>query len=128
MTTADMRSLVREARAFERAQSLLEKNERMRRSLNAMLRRGADARWVEEQRAELTAARRTLQMQAQEWQKAHERLNCIVMGAQDEMIRCILSRYYLHGDSWQQVAAHVGGGNSPDGVRKLAARYLASLH
>ena len=83
---------------------------------------------LEQQRAELAAARRTLQRQAQEWEKAHERLNCIVMGAQDEMIRCILSRYYLHGDSWQQVAAHIGGGNSPDGVRKLAARYLASLH
>ncbi len=42
----------------------------------------------------------------------------------DGYIRAILSLRYLEGLTWGQVAMRLGGGNSPDGVRMAARRFL----
>lgn len=42
----------------------------------------------------------------------------------DAQTREIVVLRYVNGLPWQQVAASVGGGNTADSVRKVAARYL----
>ena len=43
----------------------------------------------------------------------------------DEYIRAIVTYRFLRGMSWQQVAFRIGGGISPDGVRKAYQRYFS---
>ena len=42
----------------------------------------------------------------------------------DPLLRLALSLKYINGLDWEQVAAHIGGGNTPDGIRKFCERYL----
>ena len=42
----------------------------------------------------------------------------------DSLIRQIISLRYINGLTWNQVAAHIGGNNTADSVRKMAERYL----
>ena len=42
----------------------------------------------------------------------------------DSLIRQIISLRYINGLTWEQVAAHIGGNNTADSVRKAAERFL----
>jgi len=42
----------------------------------------------------------------------------------DSLIRQIISLKYVDGLTWEQVAASIGGGNTPDSVRKMCNRFL----
>ncbi|MBQ7411932.1 MAG: hypothetical protein IJW10_03390 [Clostridia bacterium] len=42
----------------------------------------------------------------------------------DPLLRLALSLKYINGLDWEQVAVHIGGGNSPDAIRKCCERYL----
>ncbi len=52
------------------------------------------------------------------------RLNRYIQGIDDSEIRMIFSLRYVNGLSWQQIAFSIGGGNSEDGVKKKAYRFL----
>lgn len=52
------------------------------------------------------------------------RLNRYIQGLGDSEMRMILSLRYVNGLSWQQIAFSIGGGNSEDGVKKKAYRFL----
>jgi len=43
----------------------------------------------------------------------------------DSLIRQIISLRYINGLTWEQVAAHIGGNNTADSVRKATERFLA---
>lgn len=45
-------------------------------------------------------------------------------GIDDSYTRLIFSMRFIDGFSWQKIALTVGGGNSPDGMRKVVIRYL----
>lgn len=45
-------------------------------------------------------------------------------GIDDSYTRLIFSLRFIDGFSWQKIALTVGGGNSPDGMRKVVIRYL----
>ena len=42
----------------------------------------------------------------------------------DPLVRLIVSLRYVNGLEWEQVAAHIGGGNTQESVRKTCQRYL----
>ncbi|MEG2896583.1 MAG: sigma-70 family RNA polymerase sigma factor [Niameybacter sp.] len=52
------------------------------------------------------------------------RLNRYIQGIEDSEMRMILSLRYVNALSWDQVAYSIGGGNSEDGVKKKAYRFL----
>lgn len=42
----------------------------------------------------------------------------------DALVRLALSLRFINGLEWEQVALHIGGGNTADGIRKLCHRFL----
>lgn len=44
----------------------------------------------------------------------------------DPLLRLALSLKYINGLEWEQVASHIGGGNTGDAIRKACERYLKS--
>ena len=44
----------------------------------------------------------------------------------DPLLRLALSLKYINGLEWEQVALHIGGGNTAEGIRKCCERYLKS--
>jgi len=42
----------------------------------------------------------------------------------DSLIRQIITLRYVNGLTWDQVAAHIGGGNTADSLRKMHDRFL----
>ena len=127
MTTKEMKTLVATARSYERSQLWMEKVLRMERKLEEMERLGAEGEWLEEQRRLLELQRAQTQYLRVTAREAHERLQQIFGGITDDYIYQLLSRHYLQGHSWLNIARHFGGGNTPDSVRKAASRYLAKL-
>ena len=54
----------------------------------------------------------------------YNRLCRFVDGIEDSLMRQIISLRYINGYNWMQVAMHIGGGNTPDGVRKAHDRFI----
>jgi hypothetical protein len=52
------------------------------------------------------------------------RLNRYIQSIDDSEMRMILALRYVNGLSWRQIAFSMGGGNTEDGVKKTAYRYL----
>lgn len=53
-----------------------------------------------------------------------KRLNEFIETIEDSQVRIILSLRYIKGLTWRQVALNIGGGNTEDGVKKIAYRYI----
>ena len=51
-------------------------------------------------------------------------LTAYLDGVDDGQMRRILTLRYLEGMTWWEVADHIGGGNTADGVRMAHARYV----
>lgn len=49
-----------------------------------------------------------------------------VAGIKDSQTRQIIFLRFIKGMTWGQVALKIGGGNTSDGVRKRAVRYIES--
>ena len=49
-----------------------------------------------------------------------------ISSIEDSQTRQIIFLRYIKGMSWGQVAIKIGGGNTDDGVRKRAIRYIRS--
>lgn len=47
-----------------------------------------------------------------------------ISGIEDSYTRLIFSMRFIDGFSWRKIAMTVGGGNSPDGMRKVVVRHL----
>ena len=54
------------------------------------------------------------------------RLERYIADIPDSLTRQIFTLRFINGLSWYLVAAHIGGGNSEDSVRKTCDRYLAA--
>ena len=63
---------------------------------------------------------------AKQQQCIHERsrLERYIADIPDSLTRQIFTLRFVNGLSWYQVAAHIGGGNTEDGVRMICNRYL----
>lgn len=65
-----------------------------------------------------------LERRTEELMDKREELENYIATVPDSLIRQILTLRYVNGLSWAQVAAHIGGGNTADSVRKMCNRYL----
>ncbi len=128
LTTKDMEKLVNTARSYERSRLLMEKVLRLEAHIKEMKKMGADDEWLQEQTRQLELQRARMQHLRVTGSLAHTHLQQIMGEITDDYLYQILSRHFLQGHTWVQIAAAVGGGNSPDSVRKAAARYLATIN
>ena len=127
MTTQQMKQLVNTAQSYERSQIWLEKVTKLEAHIKEMQRLGVEDEWLQEQTNELKLQRARMQHLRVTGQLAHERLEQIMGQITNEYIYQILSRHFLLKQTWGQIALAIGGGNSADGVRKTAVRYLAKI-
>jgi len=51
-------------------------------------------------------------------------LNRYLQSVEDCQMRMILSLRYINGYNWRQIAFSIGGGNTEDGVRQMAHRFV----
>lgn len=63
---------------------------------------------------------------AKQQQCIHERnrLERYIDSIPDSLTRQIFALRFINGLTWYQVAAHIGGGNTEDSVKKVCYRYL----
>ena len=63
---------------------------------------------------------------AKQIQCIHERtrLERFIAGIPDSLTRAIFEHRFADGFTWEQVAAHIGGGNTTGSVKKRCYRYL----
>jgi len=52
------------------------------------------------------------------------RLNQYIQSVDDSQMRMLLSLRYINGFSWRQIAFSIGGGNTDEGVRQMAHRFI----
>jgi hypothetical protein len=50
-----------------------------------------------------------------------------VEGIDDSLLRQVIILRHVNGLTWEQVAAHIGGGNTADSVRKMHDRFLKGV-
>lgn len=127
MTVKQMNRLAADTKLYEQSLQLCGRLDRMIRQTEELCARGADPEWVAERmqalQKDLASAKRTVASV----RAKREQLRRIIGGAPNEILRMILSLRYERNCSWAGVAVRLGGGNTPDGVRKQAARYLATV-
>ena len=65
-------------------------------------------------------------IEAKQEQCIHERnrLERYIADIPDSFLRQVFQYRFVSGLTWRQVAFHIGGGNTADGVRKACMRYL----
>ena len=56
--------------------------------------------------------------------RLHEEIEDYVENISDCLTRQIVYERYIRGKTWTAVAMAVGGGNTPDSVRKISERFL----
>jgi len=63
---------------------------------------------------------------AKQQQCIHERnrLERYISDIDDSLTRMIFTLRFINGLSWMQVAAHIGGGNTEEGIKKTCYRFL----
>lgn len=67
---------------------------------------------------------------AKQLQCIHERnrLERYIADVDDSLTRWILTLRFINGLPWEQVALHIGGGNTTEGVKKRCYRYLKATN
>ena len=68
--------------------------------------------------------KKQLQRRIDELLNLMKETNEYINNIDDSLIRQIISLRYINGLTWEQVAAHIGGNNTADSVRKAAERFL----
>lgn len=72
----------------------------------------------------LNRLQRKLSRRVEELIDLVEEINEYIENIDDSLVRQIITLRYVNGLGWSAVAAHIGGGNTPDSVRKVAERFL----
>ena len=54
----------------------------------------------------------------------YKKLILYILNIKDSMIRQIMFLRFIQGHTWVQVAAEIGGGNSPDSIRMLSLIHI----
>jgi len=72
----------------------------------------------------LCRLKRKLGRRLEELMEKREEIEEYISTVPDSLIRQILTLRYVNGLSWQQIAVHVGGGNTADSVRMMHDRFL----
>ncbi len=87
--------------------------------------RGTGAGRGTEQRAVAIAGLRTgIEEKQARCIQERQRLEAYIAGIDDSLTRQIFTLRFIDGLTWEQVAVKIGGGNTPEGVKKRFYRYL----
>ncbi|MBR5783380.1 MAG: hypothetical protein IKY33_04060 [Clostridia bacterium] len=124
MTGRDLKARIQLARCCDRAERTLEKLEQAKKNLEEMIVKGADSQWAIQRYEEIKDRQLLANFHLEKTKDARRDVERFFDEIEDQYIYVILTRKYVDGYSWQQVAAHAGGGNTAESVRKMAARYL----
>lgn len=74
--------------------------------------------------AEIADSRAIVQAKAEQCIHEYNRLCRYIAGIDDSFMRQIISLRFINGLTWNQVAQHIGGGNTEEGVKKACYRYI----
>lgn len=77
--------------------------------------------------AKLKRLKRRLERRKEDLQDKRLEIDEFIGEIDDSLTRQIITLRYVNGLTWGQVAAHIGGGNTADGVRKQCHRYLDNM-
>lgn len=78
--------------------------------------------------AEATDVKETMSGLEVDIQRSEAAVMDWINGIEDDIAHMIFRLRFLHGMSWETVAALIGGGNTRSGVRSRAWRYLEAHH
>ena len=120
MTKQELLELAALYREISRQEKKLGKLEKSRFS------ESADQTAVNQRRQEIERLREKMGQNVLRFQQESARLRQYADGCTDRLMRQILILRYADGCSWEQVAAGIGGDNTPEGIRMIHNRYLAS--
>lgn len=76
--------------------------------------------------AEIADLREVVELKARRSILEYDRLMRYVNGIDDSLMRQIITLRHVNGFSWRQVAMHIGGGNTEDGVRMRHKRFFTA--
>ena len=74
--------------------------------------------------AEIADLKGIIEAKIQQGTYERNRLERYIMDIDDSLLRQIFTYRFVNGLTWDQVAAHIGGGNNEGNVRMLCYRYL----
>lgn len=67
---------------------------------------------------------RKLERRRDDYMALVEEMNEFIERIDDSLVRQIIALRHINGLSWDQVAAHIGGGNTAEGVRQIHSRFF----
>jgi len=79
---------------------------------------------TERQAVRLADLERTLKSLRDKALEEEARLTCYIATIPDAYLRIIFTHRFVHGLTWWQVAAEMGGETTADSVRKACVRYI----
>lgn len=56
--------------------------------------------------------------------RLYNEINGFISTIPDALTRLVVSLRYVNSLEWEQIAQHIGGGNTAESVRKLCARFI----
>lgn len=68
--------------------------------------------------------KRKLQRRLEELMDMREEIEEYIETIDDSITRQAIALKYINGLTWEQVAAHIGGGNTAAGIKKRVQRYM----
>ena len=77
----------------------------------------------ESQKQTIDALQLKISFQMSEFFRLYDEINDFISSIDDPLLRLIISLRFINGLSWDQIAAHIGGQNNADSVRKAYSRY-----
>lgn len=127
MTVKEMKELSLAGLAYENANHLMYKITRLLAESEKLGSMGADKEWLTAHRKDLMQQAATAKAVLVRSTAQREQLRKIISSAPDEQLRQILEMRFCRQMAWERIAIRIGGGNTADGIRKRAVRYLATL-
>lgn len=92
--------------------------------LSGMPRANGNSRRVESMAVEITTLQGIIRAKRDQCIYERVRLEQYITDIPDSLTRQIFTLRFVNGLDWAQVAYSIGGGNTPDSVKKTCYRYL----
>ncbi len=77
-----------------------------------------------EYESEIDSLKEKIQVHLGECIALYKEIMSFINEIPDPLLRLAISLRYINGLEWDQVCAHIGGGNTADSIRKSCERYL----
>lgn len=78
---------------------------------------------TDRQKVEIDVLKAKITAKMTECLALYDKINEFISSIKDSLLRMIISLRFINSLSWEQIAAHIGGQNTADGIRKIYSRY-----